>query len=241
VTGRGSVARGGFESETRADPVALRLVTLETCASFAEMSSTLQERRIHARIVGEARAVSAELAAALGQSGPVTLLRRNSRSLPDYLCRVVVGQQLSTGAARTIWGRVEQLAREEALSVVKLAGADSAHSLRECGVSRQKIAALADIARAYCARRLGVTRLERMSHEERSVRLCEIRGIGQWTCDMTSIFYFGDPDVWPSGDLSVTQELGRFVSEARMPGALERFRPYRSYLAVSMYRLRDGS
>ena len=219
----------------------LRLVTLESYASFAEMSSTLRERKIHSRIVDEALAVSTELAVALKQAGPVTLLRRSSRALPDYLCRVVVGQQLSTGAARTIWGRVEQLARDEGVSVVKLARDDSARSLRKCGVSRQKIAALTDIARAYCERRLGVTRLERMSHEERSVRLCEIRGIGQWTCDMTSIFYFGDPDVWPSGDLSVTQELGRFVSEARMADALERFRPYRSYLAVSMYRLRDGN
>jgi DNA-3-methyladenine glycosylase II len=72
------------------------------------------------------------------------------------------------------------------------------------------------------------------------VRLREIRGVGQWTCDMASIFYFGDADVWPSGDLSVTQELGRFVGKRRMNSAPERFRPYRSYLAVSMYRLRDA-
>jgi DNA-3-methyladenine glycosylase II len=79
-----------------------------------------------------------------------------------------------------------------------------------------------------------------MSHEARSERLREIRGIGQWTCDMTSIFYFGDPDVWPSGDLSVTKEFNRFVGDEQITGVVERFRPYRSYLAVSMYRLRDG-
>jgi DNA-3-methyladenine glycosylase II len=204
------------------------------------MSTNSSERKIHAHIVREAAGVSQDLAAALKACGPVSLARGGNRSLPEYLCRIVVGQQLSTAAARTIWGRVENSARERRLTVVRLARGDHERALRDCGVSRQKIASLADISRAHSERKLGVHSLAVLTHEERSARLREIRGIGQWTCDMASIFYFGDADVWPSGDLSVTQELGRFVGKRRMNSAPERFRPYRSYLAVSMYRLRDA-
>jgi DNA-3-methyladenine glycosylase II len=204
------------------------------------MPASSSERKIHTRIVREAAGLSTDLAAALKACGPVSLKRGGERALPEYLCRIVVGQQLSTAAARTIWSRVEDLAREERLTVVRLARGDHEGPLRDCGVSRQKIAALADISRAHSERKLGVRILARLPHEERSVRLREIRGVGQWTCDMASIFYFGDADVWPSGDLSVTQELGRFVGKRRMNSAPERFRPYRSYLAVSMYRLRDA-
>lgn len=204
------------------------------------MPASSPERKIHAHIVREAAGVSADLEAALKACGPVSLRRAGDRPLSEYLCRVVVGQQLSTAAARTIWSRIEDLAREERLTVLRLARGDHEARLRDCGVSRQKVAALADISRAHSERKLGVRSLSRLPHDERSVRLSEIRGIGQWTCDMTSIFYFGDADVWPSGDLSVTQELGRFVGKRRMNSVPERFRPYRSYLAVSMYRLRDG-
>jgi len=89
--------------------------------------------------------------------------------------------------------------------------------------------------------RLEVETLRELVHEERSMRLTSIWGVGQWTADMMSIFYFGDQDVWPETDITVWKTLERLTSKRRnttRTAAL--FAPHRSYLAMYMYRIADA-
>jgi hypothetical protein len=68
-------------------------------------------------------------------------------------------------------------------------------------------------------------------------------GIGQWTADMTSIFYFGEPDVWPEGDMAVYRALCRLTgnrSKASRATVASAFAPYRSFLALYLWRYLDG-
>ena len=82
-----------------------------------------------------------------------------------------------------------------------------------------------------------------MDAAERSALLLELRGVGQWTVDMASIFYFGDPDIWPAGDLAVARTFRGYLSARqarRMDALVERFAPHRSYLALYMWRIIDA-
>jgi DNA-3-methyladenine glycosylase II len=175
--------------------------------------------------------------------GRLALPKRNGRSLAWFLARVVTGQQLSTSAARSIWARVEERVRESGASMPDYFCAKNTRALRRCGLSRAKVQTLIAIRAAHTRGLLSVTRLRRMAHADRAEHLQQIWGIGQWTADMASIFYFGDPDVWPEGDAGVNRGLATIVnrrSKKTLRRIADAFSPYRSFLALYMWRSLDA-
>lgn len=199
--------------------------------------------RIHRHFVKTARSVSLPLHAAITQVGRIELPERRRRGFVWFLSRVVVGQQLSTAAARSIWARVEIAVRADGSAVPAFFRGRNARVLRQCGISNAKIKALIAIREAHERGILSVRRLRKMSHAERSGYLQEIRGIGQWTADMASIFFFRDPDVWPEGDVGVYRGAERILGKRSRRTVLRianSFSPYRSFLALYMWRVLDG-
>jgi DNA-3-methyladenine glycosylase II len=196
--------------------------------------------KIHRHFVETARRVSPPLERAVVRIGRVAMPQRNGRGLAQFLARVVVGQQLSTSAARSIWARVETAVRDGGGSMPAYFRGRNARTLRRCGMSKAKIRALMAIRQAEAAGLLSTVRLRRMTHAERSEHLRTIWGVGQWTADMASIFYFGDPDVWPEGDAGVNRGLEMIVglrSKRTLLKVANAFSPYRSFLALYMWRV----
>lgn len=84
--------------------------------------------------------------------------------------------------------------------------------------------------------------LARLDHAARTGHLMRISGIGPWTADMVSMFFFHEPDVWPIGDVTVRNTFARFAAvpaAADLGAAAARFAPHRSFLALYMWRLAD--
>lgn len=195
---------------------------------------------LHRHFVDTAHEVSPALRRAIEDIGPVTLPDRRRKGLVPLLARATIGQQLSTKAARSIWRRVEGTARDNGARFPDFFCERNAPLLRACGVSANKVKTLCGIAAAHEAGRLSPVRLKRMSAEQRSIHLQEIRGVGPWTADMVSIFYFREPDIWPVGDFTVRKTFGRFVRDVGTMsdvGAAALFAPHRSLLAVYMWRI----
>jgi DNA-3-methyladenine glycosylase II len=74
-------------------------------------------------------------------------------------------------------------------------------------------------------------------------QLLALPGIGPWTADMVSLFYFREPDIWPLGDLAVRKTFERFVAEQSrfdLERAAMLFAPHRSLLALYMWRITDA-
>ena len=65
-------------------------------------------------------------------------------------------------------------------------------------------------------------------------KLLRLFGIGQWTCDMTSIFYYQSPDIWPTNDVTVQRQFGRLIGQRKPETAIQQFVPYRTYLALAI-------
>ena len=200
--------------------------------------------KVHKAMLRTASRCLPSLKTAMGAVGPVEMSVRSDMPLPLYLSRSVVGQQLSGKAARTIWGRVESHCEQRGLSLKETVSRDGLEWLRGCGVSGSKSRAIGAIFDAQGEGLLETTELSGMSHEERSVQVSSIWGIGQWTCDMMSMFYFAEADVWPRADTSANRELAGFLVQDGLSGeaweAAERFSPYRSYLALYMWRIADA-
>ncbi len=195
---------------------------------------------LHRRFIETAGAISPTLQHAFEDIGPVMLPDRRRKGLVSFLARAIVGQQLSTKAARSIWGRIEDTVSENGGRIPDFFCERNVPLLRACGVSGNKIKALCSISTAHAEGGLSPIRLEKMSREQRAAHLQTIWGIGPWTADMALIFYFREPDIWPEGDITVRKTFSRFVSGADAmpaPEAAALFSPHRSLLALYMWRI----
>jgi DNA-3-methyladenine glycosylase II len=148
------------------------------------------------------------------------------------LARAIVGQQLSTRAAETIWNRVlalhpngKKLRPEDVLKL-------SAPELRAAGLSNAKVAYVQDLAGRVASRELKLNRLSRLDDDEIITQLTAVKGIGRWTVEMFLIFRLGRPDVWPVADLGIRNAVVRAYalepSKENLAAVAEPWRPWRS-------------
>ena len=172
--------------------------------------------------------------------------RRGSR--PDAfvaLARAIVGQQLSTKAARSIWTRVDETLGGEP-SAATVAAAE-AQDLRAAGLSNSKVAYLKALADHVASGELDLDRLSELADEDVIAALIEVKGIGRWTAEMFLIFHLGRPDVMSAGDLGIRRaiELAYGLEELPGPTDLERiaepWRPHRTLACLYLWRSLDNA
>jgi len=160
------------------------------------------------------------------------------------LMRSIVFQQLAGKAAATIHGRVLEAIGGEATPEALLAAPDDA--LRAAGLSKNKLAAVRDLAARAADGALGLDGIARASDREVIERLVQVRGVGVWTAQMFLMFQLRRADVWPTGDLGVRQGWARLHGEPepRTPKELDLlghgFRPWRTAVAWYCYRAVDA-
>jgi DNA-3-methyladenine glycosylase II len=194
----------------------------------------MPHRAVHDRFLDTAAELSPELVAAIQRAGPQPMRSRAELAFPVYLFRAIAGQQISVKAAQAIWGRVEASAGPGGL-LEHLAGC-STETLRGCGLSGAKTKTIQTIARTHFEDGLDAELLRRVDAAERAERLTRMWGVGQWTADMANMFYFGEEDIWPDGDVAARKTLERLTSKRRKTvRTAARFAPHRSYLAMYMW------
>ena len=203
------------------------------------MGLSKADTRVYRTLLTRALKISAPLANAIRNVGPVSSRRSGYPSIGHFLARAIIGQQLSASAARSIRSRVTQAASDAKMEVTELSVA-CAEDVRACGVSMNKIKALQSVRRAERNGTLRETQLQRLEPQERTQILMRIHGVGPWTCDMAQIFYFHEPDIWPEGDVAVQRTFKRLIGRRSPRRTAERFSPYRSFLALTMWRVVDG-
>lgn len=171
----------------------------------------------------------------------------------DALARSILYQQLSGKAAATITGRVEASmspGNRRGLPRISEAGIDSLddETLRAAGVSRQKIAALRDLAAKAGDGVVPSTRqLAWMEDGAIIERLTQVRGIGRWTAEMLLIFRLGRPDILPLGDLGIRKGARMLDGLSDLPAPTElagrgaRWVPYRSLASLYLWRIADSA
>jgi DNA-3-methyladenine glycosylase II len=161
------------------------------------------------------------------------------------LLRSIVGQQLSTKAARTIYGRMLELFGGHAPTPKQLLGADP-DEIRAAGLSRPKINYLRDLARHVEDGSLELDRLDELSDEEIIEELTAVKGIGEWSAHMFLMFHLGRPDVLPVGDQGIRNAVKTQYRLRKLPDAprLEKigrpWRPYRTLACLYLWSSLDN-
>ena len=180
----------------------------------------------------------------VGRIDLATRLKRRSEERPNdaygALLRAIVGQQLSTKAARTIYLRVVDIFGGTTPSPEQLLEASEA-DLRGAGLSGRKVEYVRDLAAHILSGELEVDQLDELSDEEAIAELVAVRGLGQWTAEMFLIFHLERPDVLSGGDLGIRKavQIEYDLEEMPKPEQVleigEPWRPYRSLASLYLW------
>lgn len=144
------------------------------------------------------------------------------------LIRSVVGQQLSVGAARSIYARLET--RLGTVSAAALL-ATPPEELRALGLSWAKVRSVQDIARAEVEGQVDFAGLAAHSDEALLAELLPLRGVGRWTAEMFMMFALAHPDVFSFGDLALRKGLARHYPNTDHNEVVAAWSPYRTLAA----------
>jgi DNA-3-methyladenine glycosylase II len=166
----------------------------------------------------------------LQKSEPVEI---NLSSLPlvEYLSSVVVSQQLSTKAAKTIWSRVHPIIK----TYTHYQNLET--KLHSAGLSKSKANYVIGLINNLNLSSLQRSDLKELSNIEFENLLIANKGIGPWSVHMARMFFLGDTDIIPINDLGIKHAHEYFFSEHEMSEKFyEPFRPWRSYLSLLMWK-----
>ena len=121
------------------------------------------------------------------------------------LCRTIVGQQISTKAADSIWSKFEKKCKKRIIpnTVLKL----SSRTLKSAGLSRQKVRYLKNIAENFRNKSFNVGELKKMNDEEAINYIIKLKGLGVWSAEMFLMFNLNRSDMYPTGDIGLLRAL----------------------------------
>lgn len=172
------------------------------------------------------------------------ILRRIIPSHPEFriesrgnafatLARSIIGQQISTAAAKTVWRRFLALPNNaaptpESIQTLALEG------LRSAGLSARKCDYLLDLSLQFSHGNLHVEQWPQWEDEAIIKELVAVRGIGRWTAEMFLMFHLQRPNVLPLDDAGLLQGIsdhyfsGEPVSRSDVKDLAQAWKPWRS-------------
>lgn len=204
------------------------------------MERTLKLTAAERREIEALAATDPAMAALIARIGPRSLsARMRGGSHFEDLARIVVGQQVSTAAARTIWNRVCEAFGGHAPTPKEVLGAEE--TLRACGLSGRKASYVAGIGEAIVGGHFVPEELAEMPDERVIETMTALKGLGRWSAEMFLMFNLGRPDVFSGGDLGLRNGI-KIALELEQPPTpqesielAERWRPHRSLACIYLW------
>jgi DNA-3-methyladenine glycosylase II len=173
--------------------------------------------------------------------------RQRPTDLYGALVRSIVGQQLSTKAARAIYGRLTDRFGGRPPTPPKVIADDPEELRAAAGLSHAKVGYLRSLAEHVLDGSLQLDRLEQLSDDEVIAELVAVKGLGVWSAHMFLMFTLDRPDVLAVGDLGIRRAvmLRYGLPELPTPSELERiaepWRPYRTLACLYLWRSLDAT
>jgi DNA-3-methyladenine glycosylase II len=131
-----------------------------------------------------------------------------SKNNPFFsLCRTIVGQQISTKAADSIWIKFEKKCKKRIVpkTILKL----SSQNLKSAGLSRQKVSYLKNIAKSFINKSFDISEIKKMNDENAIIYITKIKGLGVWSAEMFLMFNLNRPDLFPVKDIGLLRAISK--------------------------------
>ena len=121
------------------------------------------------------------------------------------LCKSIIGQQISVAAANSVFLKFKKKCNNKI--TVKNVNKLSTSSLKSCGLSRQKVKGIKDLAKRIINKSFKPSLIKKMSDEEAIEYLSELRQIGRWSAEMILLFTFNRSNIWPLQDIGLLRAI----------------------------------
>jgi len=131
------------------------------------------------------------------------------------LCRTIVGQQISTKAADSIWTKFEKKCKKKIIpkKVLKI----PSRNLKSAGLSRQKISYLKNIAKAFKSKSFDVSKIKKMDDAQAINYITKLKGLGVWSAEMFLMFNLNRPNIFPIKDIGLLRAISKNYKSAYPP------------------------
>jgi DNA-3-methyladenine glycosylase II len=163
------------------------------------------------------------------------------------LVRSIVGQQLSTKAARAIYGRLTDRFGGRTPTPAEVLADDPDELKAAAGLSRAKVHFLRSLAEHVVDGSLELERLDDLPDEQVIAELVAVKGLGEWSAHMFLMFHLGRPDVLPVGDLGIRRavmtsyKLRKLPDPKRLEKIAKPWVPYRTLACRYLWRSLDAT
>jgi len=159
------------------------------------------------------------------------------------LCKSIIGQQISVAAANSVFRKFKKKCnnRISYKSVSKL----SFSQLKSCGLSRQKVLGLKDLAKRFLDKSFNPNLISKMSDEEAIIYLSKLRQIGRWSAEMILLFTYNRSNIWPVQDIGLLRAISKNYDKKYLPPEKfvnhlkKKFTPYCSVATWYLWRSID--
>lgn len=184
----------------------------------------------------------------IARVGPCRLVPRGDDPF-TLLVRCVIGQQISTKAAESIYNRLVSALDPSpggapAVPLAQLAAFTEAQ-YKACGISGPKQRALRAVIEHVQTNPDLLSNIPNFDDDTIRDQLTIIKGIGPWTVDMYLLFGLGRPDVLSVGDYGIKVavknlfRLRKLPDPAKLTKVAKPWQPYRSVALWYLWRSLD--
>ena len=159
------------------------------------------------------------------------------------LCKSIIGQQISVAAANSVFFKFKKKCKNKinARTVSKL----SFSSLKSCGLSKQKVKGIKDLAKRTLNKTFKPNLIKKMTDEEAIEYLSDLRQIGRWSAEMILLFTFNRSNIWPLQDIGLLRAISNNYNKKYFPPKIflnklyKKFSPYCSVATWYLWRSID--
>ena len=160
------------------------------------------------------------------------------------LCKSIIGQQISVAAANSVFSKFKKSCKGKinARNVNKL----SSQTLKRCGLSRQKVRGIRDLAKKIITKEFKPHLIKNMTDEEAIEYLSNLRQIGRWSAEMILLFTFNRSNIWPLQDIGLLRAISNNYKKKYFPPRIflnklyKKFTPYCSVATWYLWRSIDN-
>ena len=160
------------------------------------------------------------------------------------LCKSIIGQQISVAAANSVFLRFKKKCKNKinARTVSRL----SFSSLKSCGLSKQKVKGIKDLAKRTINKTFKPSLINKMTDEEAIEYLSDLRQIGRWSAEMILLFTFNRSNIWPLQDIGLLRAISNNYNKKYFPPKIflnklyKKFTPYCSVATWYLWRSIDN-
>ena len=159
------------------------------------------------------------------------------------LCKSIIGQQISVSAANAIFVKFKKKCKNKINA--KIVSKLTRSQLRSCGLSRQKISGIKNLAKEILNKSFNPNLIKNMDDEEAIAYLSKLKQIGRWSAEMILLFTYNRPNIWPVQDIGLLRAVSKNFNKKYLPPESyvkylnKKFSPYCSVATWYLWRSID--